>query len=430
MFGLNLIHVGFLAGGLAVTVPILIHLLFRQKTRVVPIGSVQFLHQVVREHRRRRRVRQWLLLMLRMLAVLLLALLFARPYWRKAAALGLEQEIVFLVDRSASMQVRRGNSLAFDEAVARLRGELGRVDANAIVHIGLCDTSGVEEISVDALSTARPTQLATDHAGAIAWAKDLLAASNRTHRRIVVISDLQRSGLSVTAPERLPGDIELAVLDVGERLVRNVSVDAAEAVVAEIRPDGPIRIRATVRNHGPLAVRQLAVQCELEGPQGTAKASGKLDVPAHGTGTVDLPLPIDSDGVYRGKVSIDASDMLPLDDERWLAVELRHADRVLLVDGQEGRVVFGNETYFLETALRLRTQESEGRSRSFEIERIVWEANSGEGFPRLEGYRAVVLANVRRLSDDDGRRLDDFVSYGGGLLIFAGDQVSPQSTDR
>src|SRR4051812_4945590 len=104
MFGLSLIHAGFLAGGLAVALPIVIHLLFRQRTRTVVIGSVQFLHQVVREHRRRRRVRQWILLALRMLAVVLLALLFARPYWDESQRRGLEQEVVLLIDRSASMQ--------------------------------------------------------------------------------------------------------------------------------------------------------------------------------------------------------------------------------------------------------------------------------------------------------------------------------------
>src|SRR5262245_45615751 len=98
MLGFSLIHVGFLAAGLAVALPIIIHLLFRQKTRTVPIGSVRFLHQVIREHRRRRRVRQWLLLALRMLALLLLALLFARPYFDESYRRGLEQEVIFLVD--------------------------------------------------------------------------------------------------------------------------------------------------------------------------------------------------------------------------------------------------------------------------------------------------------------------------------------------
>lgn len=105
--------------------------------------------------------------------------------------------------------------------------------------------------------------------------------------------------------------------------------------------------------------------------------------------------------------------------------EARHPDRVLLVDGQEGRSVFSNETYFLETALRLRTEEIVGQAQSFEPERIAWEA--GEGFPRLDGYRAIVLANVRRLSDSDGERLEEFLRGGGSLLIFVGDQVTAES---
>ena len=40
MFGLSLIHAGFLAAGLAVGLPILIHLLLRQKTRIVPIAGM------------------------------------------------------------------------------------------------------------------------------------------------------------------------------------------------------------------------------------------------------------------------------------------------------------------------------------------------------------------------------------------------------
>lgn len=55
----------------------------------------------------------------------------------------------------------------------------------------------------------------------------------------------------------------------------------------------------------------------------------------------------------------------------------------------------------------------------------MWE--SGKGFPRLDGYRAVVLANVRRLSDEDGQRLNAYMHEGGKLLIFAGDQVSRES---
>ena len=80
MAGLGLVHLGFLAAAAAVAVPVLIHLLLRPRARRVEIGSVRFLKLALRESTRRRKLRRWLLLALRAAAVLLLALLFARPY--------------------------------------------------------------------------------------------------------------------------------------------------------------------------------------------------------------------------------------------------------------------------------------------------------------------------------------------------------------
>ncbi len=426
MQGLSLIHAGFLAAGLAVAVPVVIHLLFRQRTRTVPIGSVRFLHQVVREHRRRRRVRQWVLLALRMLAVLLLALLFARPYWDESYRRGFEQEVVLLVDRSASMEAKNGRGeSSFQRALAKLRDELTRLDENVVVHVALFDTAEVHEIAIDKLPSATTTEAGTDYGLALAWACDVLAASNRSARRIVLISDLQRSGLPRSPLEHLPENVELQLHDVGATLARNVAIESAEAVHTEIRSDAQVRVRVVVRNHGPLPVRQLPVRCEVEGPTGKLVAAQQIDVAGHGSAIVELPLEVQQDGLYRGSVVVTAEDTLAIDNQRWIAFEARHPDRVLLIDGQEGRSLFTNETYFLETALRLRTEESGGQTRSFESERIAWE--SGEGFPRLDGFRAVVLTNVRRLSAIDGQRMDEYVRGGGSLLIFAGEQVTPDS---
>src|SRR5687768_10578176 len=81
MGGLSFLFAGFLAAGaVAAAAPVLIHMLLRRRARVVEIGSVRFLQAVIRQHTRRRRIRQWLLLSLRVLAVLLLSALFARPF--------------------------------------------------------------------------------------------------------------------------------------------------------------------------------------------------------------------------------------------------------------------------------------------------------------------------------------------------------------
>lgn len=426
MLGLSLIHAGFLAAGLAVGLPILIHLLLRQKTRVVPIGSVRFLQQVVREHRRRRRLKQWLLLALRVLAVLLLAMLFARPYWNESFRRGMETEVVLLLDASASMgALDASGTAALANAKSAAREEIKLLDDNAIIHVALCDAASVREIPAQELPAAETSAAATDYGLALSWATDVLGASRRSNRKIVLLTDLQASGLPKARMENLADGTEFRVQDVGEALRRNVAIASAEAVQTEIRPQSHATLRVVLRNHGPFAAKKVPLACSVTGPSGKITATKAVDIGGQSSAVVELPLDVRLDGLYQGEVTITSDDALAIDNRRFVAFEARHPDRVLLVDGQEGRAIYTSETYFLETALRLQTEEASGRLRSFEPERIVWEA--GTGFPRLDGYRAIVLANVRRLSAADGERLQAFVESGGSLLLFAGDQTTRES---
>lgn len=427
MAGLSFIQIGFLAAGLAVVVPIAIHLLFRQKTRVVPIGSIRFLQSVVREHRRRRRIRQWILLALRTLAVALLAALFARPYFDTSARDALLSETIVLVDASASMGTRdAGGETSWERAVARVRELIGETNPNIVFHLAVCDATGVRELPLqDWETTARPGVAATDFGLALAWARVVLAVSQRTRQRVVLVSDLQRSGLPQAARELLPAGVEFETRDVGAPLAFNLAISEVSAPRTEIRANSPIVVRATARNYGPLPARGVQFQATCEGPDGPRTVTRQLDIPGRASARVEFPFDISQDGIYRGSVKMESSDSLAVDDQRWFALEARRPDRILLVDGQEGRSVFANETYFLETALKLRPAEGSPGQRAFEVERIVWE--NGRGFPRLEGYRAVALANVRRLTNDDAQRLRAYLDAGGGVIVFAGSQVSQET---
>lgn len=428
--GLSFIHAGFLAAGLAVALPLFIHLLFRQRTRTVSIGSVRFLQQVARDHRRRRRLRQWILLALRCLAALLLALLFARPFLDRSGLASLQQEVVLLLDRSASMASHDGQGKsAFSRAIEAGRSFLQPLDENVVVHVGLCDATGAEEIPASQLTADLvPSAAATDYGAAIGWARDLLSASRRKDRRVVLISDLQQSGLGQTAVEQLPADVHFELIDVGQPVSDNVSLIRVQMLRTEIRPQNPVTLRAVVQNHSPAALRKVPLEIRLQGPEKSeVRVQRSVDLSGGGTAVVDVPLDVTLPGLYQGQGQLTVQDGSPWDNLRYVAFEARHPDRVLLVDGDEGRSVFANETYYLETALRLPPAEGAARQRSFEVERLVWEA--GEGFPDLTGFRAILLANVRRLSEADVQRLAEYVRGGGGLMIFAGEQSNPLHFD-
>jgi len=103
----NFLAPAFLAGLAAIAVPVIIHLIHRERRVVVEFPSLMFLQRIPYQSVRRRRVRNWPLLLLRLAALALIVAAFARPFLRRQAlavsAAGGAREVVVMVDRSYSM---------------------------------------------------------------------------------------------------------------------------------------------------------------------------------------------------------------------------------------------------------------------------------------------------------------------------------------
>src|SRR5512145_1736820 len=97
----------FLVGLAGLAVPVLLHLIQRERKQVVQFPSLMFLQRIPYQSVRRRRIRHWLLLAMRISAIALLVLAFARPFFQQgalaAAAAAGAREVVILLDQSASM---------------------------------------------------------------------------------------------------------------------------------------------------------------------------------------------------------------------------------------------------------------------------------------------------------------------------------------
>jgi hypothetical protein len=94
------------------------------------------------------------------------------------------------------------------------------------------------------------------------------------------------------------------------------------------------------------------------------------------------------------------------------------------VDGEPGRTPYTHETYYLETALRLRLPTEKTAVILYEPERLAW--GDGAQLPDLAPFRVVVLCNVPGLAATDVSRLQKFVLRGGGLLVFGGGRLKPE----
>jgi hypothetical protein len=223
----------YILGGLAIAAPIIFHLIRRQPRGEVPFSSLMFLSPTPPRLTRRSRLDDWLLLLLRAAALLLLAFAFARPFLREAVALDSgeneRRRVAVLIDTSASM--RRGDMWAqaqklADEAVADCRpgDEIAVLafDDSARPAFTFAESATLDADRRKVVARARvkdlkPTWGATDlgqalidAVGVVEDVPDAAEKAGRMPRRVVLVTDLQQgSQLEALGAFEWPSDVTL-----------------------------------------------------------------------------------------------------------------------------------------------------------------------------------------------------------------------------
>ena len=200
----------FFAGLAALAVPVLIHLIQREKNTIVAFPSLMFVRRVPYKSVRRRKIRHWLLLALRLLALALIVAAFARPFVRGSAAAitGGAREVVVLVDRSYSM----GYGTRWARAQAAAQGVvdgLGQGDRASVVFFGTGAEVALQSIDdrarlTAALAAAEPGAESTRYSPALRVAGTIVSESTRPRKEVVLISDFQKLAWAPSDEDRLP----------------------------------------------------------------------------------------------------------------------------------------------------------------------------------------------------------------------------------
>src|SRR4030095_12084243 len=127
----------FFVGLGAIAIPVFVHLIQRERKRVIEFPSLMFVQKIPYQSVRRRRIRHWFLLLMRAAAIALIVAAFARPFFLQSAAaqiaaLGGTRELVIVLDQSASMGYGEHWQRAQDEARKAI-GSLGTADRATLV---------------------------------------------------------------------------------------------------------------------------------------------------------------------------------------------------------------------------------------------------------------------------------------------------------
>lgn len=405
----------YLLAGLAALVPLIIHLLHRQRARIEVFPSLEFLRRMMRKKTRRFHLKQILLLIVRTLLLLFIALALAGPTLTGGRSVRghLPTTAVIILDDSYSMQRTGSGSQLFDEAVERtldLLDYFGRADdvhmltaskpSRNLIPAGVSDVEGLRVV----LRETRCANRVTDVASPLRQALSILQESSKPNREIYIISDMQKTGWEGLEDELDAGDLDIKVLAV------DMGNEDANACVKDIA----FRIPAGTDN---LEMEVTFKRFNSENTQGRVAEVFLKDVLldravfSAGESSVEeetFSLP-PSEGFLWGEVTM-AEDRLPIDDRRYYAVPSRK--RVVAVLG---------DAYYARTAL---SPEGGGGFRPVDIE---------EGTLSRENLAAVdvlVVSNVSRFSPLEVDAISEFVMAGGSLLVFLGSSVDIGAYNR
>jgi hypothetical protein len=404
----------FLLGMAGVIVPIVVHLTRRQRRNVVHFPSLMFLEKVPYQEQRRRRIQHWFLLSLRALALALLAIAFARPFFQDTSAglgaAGGPREVVVLIDQSYSMEP--GDQLeTAKEGAGEIFAGLGPLDRASLVtfaqgaRVIARSTSDRARLQT-AVDTVQLSSGSTRFGPALKVAQAILEESQLPSGEVYLFSDFQRNGWIGDEGVRLPPGSRFIPRPTAEEEVQD-NFMVTDVSLPRQNVAGRERITPTARivRLGGTDPREVAVALEIDGQRvGSRTVTLAPDAAAavafdaitlsrpHTRGTVILP-----------------GDALSADDTHHFVVSPGTSLHVLIVEGASAD---RDVSLYLRRALEI---TDDGRFR------VVVRRASTVRPADLEGTDAVFLNDVQ-LDGGSAERLRGFVTAGGGIFIATGEQ--------
>jgi hypothetical protein len=413
----SFLNAAILTGLAAGALPILIHLFSRRKVARMPFSSLRFLEQISRRRVRRVRLTQWIILAMRVLAIVLLALALSRPAFRGDFALGKsrgESAVAVILDRSFSMAAAGERLTLWEKARARAEEVLAVLDTRDRVYLVGVDPLGdvvevfPEPISArDALRSWEPGYGTTDLVAGLRRAGETLAEATALNKEIFVISDFQQSAVrgadvgSSDLTRDLDPETRVFLLPVGEGPIANTAIEDARAEGTAVDQ----RIRVLLARHGDTPADDVALTVE-SASEVLGEMTLSISARSRESGEVSLArLPGEGEAL---SVRVSA-DRLPVDDRRYIPPLGTGRISVLVV--QEP----AQQSPFLPLAL-----SPGGDSDRFEVRRA---APDAMGSVDLREVNLIVLDNVTYLPREILMRLRQWRAGGGMILISLGDRV-------
>ncbi len=426
----------FLLAALAAAIPIVLHLINRQRATELPFPTLRFLKVSAQKTRRRKRVEDLLLMLLRAAVLLLVALGLARPAVTRLNALwgGAQTAAVIVLDNSMSMGAIDANRMRLETARAAALQILDQLDdGDQAALLPTCGPQAAEDAKLDrtqdavrqSLGQCRVEYQRADLEQSLQKARELLEKSDAPNRQIYLLTDMQRvswgEGDKSPSSASLPTSaFPVILVDCSRAPKPNAAVQSLDIDAALPVTGLPMRATVTLLNTSAAAQNRV-VELWIDGAK--YASSPELNVPPMGRVKHGFTFSFDRGGLHRGEARLAGDDGSKFDDRRFFAIEIDRGVPVAVVKQQRHEIAYLDDAYYLEKALAA----GRGGGGAVAVTSLLADDLPSES---LEKYKVVYCVNLPALNAAAADRLAAYVTGGGRVVWLCGDNVVPDAYNR
>lgn len=407
----------FLAALSATVIPLLIHFLARRRIKIVDFSSLKFLLVMQKSKLRWLKIRELLLLLIRMMILAMLALAFARPALTgRHGSSHAPASVVILLDNSLSTERLSAAGAVYDDIK---RGAMEIIDLlNANDDVTAITLSGKPLISGpysdfnrarEAFYSSQPQPSAPAFKDGLQKAKEILDISHNLNKEIYIFSDFQYGRWWEGSFDKvISDDYRYFAISFVSNESENAGITRIEFPPQLLAPGEEFEITAYIRNYNNKAFAGKLVELFIDGNK---KAQTTIDLKPFGTAVAKFTVTPENPGPHQGHLEVEDDDYSP-DNRFYFNFEIPQNISVLGV---------AENAEDLKVMINCLDRTSTGYIEFKGIEVSEFSRQN------LAGFDVIILDNISALPPSYFNSLEDFIDSGGGLFFILGEKSNVEA---
>lgn len=393
----------FLFALAALAIPIILHLFYFRRFKKVYFTNVRFLKEVKEETSARSKLRNLLVLLMRLLALTFLVLAFAQPFIPQDVEVkkGLKAVSIF-VDNSFSMNAKSQDVLLLEKAKQRAREIINAYGVEDRIQILTNDFEGrhqrllSKEDALSLIDEIESTAAVRELANVITRQKLALNSSTSENKVSYIISDFQKNITNIENYQDTTQEINLVPLQSVQE--NNISIDSAwfDAPVQMLNQTNALKVK--VRNWSDTPAENIRLTIKYDGQ---TKPVGTLSIPANASVIDTVNITILRTGWHEALLEI-TDYPIQFDDKYNFTFNVAEQINVLVINeaapNRYLNAVFSSINVFNVTNLLSQNLD----------------------YSQLPEYQLIITNSLNSISSGLAFELEQYAENGGNLLVFPG----------